>query len=1396
MVKVKKLEEQECASSEVAPGRMGTVKDLYEFLVEAELQHYYNAFKNDLKVTSVGQLKYVEEEDLADMGMSKPEQRRLKKFFKKECPQGAFGKIRKRMSMRVDGKAAIKSSPDHRPAVKSSKHIIPLDSITILKNLGEGEFGVVQQGIWTNEDGERIQVAIKRLNKEKMEPSPGPETTKEVPSMRTSDFLREVTVMHTIDHENIVRMFGVVLDKDCLMLVTELAPLRSLLECLKEPNLRLSFPVTSLCDFAQQIADGMKFLESKRLIHRDLAARNALVFAKDRVKISDFGLSRALGLGKDYYQTNFNVNLKLPIAWCAPECINYLKFTSSSDVWAFGVTMWEMFSYGFQPWAAMTGQQILDAIDKPNCQRLEMPDCCPKEYYNAIMVKCWEHEPTSRPKFSELVTLLPQIKPEQVKAIKDSPPNLSSKDYLEYKAHDIITVLDKRPQNNPELYRGCLITNGKTGLFNPGDVVPYAEMKHMSPVYRKTKINRKESMRKSTLRGPKISADMISGPQNDLRHTGHIGYDGAMFGDISFIGDEYTKLPVKVSSRSPNHMNGSSASLSRNEQNSVGTPSPVHVSHSDMALFKSASSVGGGSDRGSDEGSRWSDTLTDVSSMASVSTFTESQTDTDTLDGRRTPQYEEVDEDDDFNFKMPDFDFKMPDMSSDFDLGPSLMDEVFKALSDNTSNDRQERALKAKEKSPSLEFDDVANGRSSGPTSPTKHTAPPNGEKHETRLKKFKHKLVNVWMPQAAILYEQEIKSAARNESKNGGISNSMKPMSASEEREIDNAIALANEFAALNAADTIVSTSPHSRTDSESGCESPRSKLPFKLPTLRRSPKPEKPSFSDEMANISDASEELNTPEAQEAYNLLVARGSGGSGPKCESPSRRERPKHYRQQRVKRQMECEKRLSDSDADSRSTSSSEGRGRNSLILRKEGISEPESDGSSHNISKERSPCSSIPEISTFSYERSPVSSIAEISKDRSPVSSGAEDKPECPVIPPKPTPSPTNAQNMKTSPFTSEGKSFISAPMEIGTLERKRIGNVELKSIEHVQASSRISLSNAQPLVKPLTRRPAPDPKQESGEPAEVDTNPLRRLRSGNAVPVFRATARTAGARKFSCPDDNASSFAMTRRKVSLPTSRDEGIGAVDGGKSPNAEETSGVDPPPLPPRDRSRPTTLNTKPRQRKYPLVIDQSVATSTYQNACPNGRSARTSDEDNFASAPEDAKENGDTNGNSTKTGYTMLANCTAEQLGFLDDLDPFWSQKVTFDGSNDLEETDGMPKMTAKYKMPDSNVSYEDLLDFALDKGDSKEQTSACDEVRLMQRVLSKEVTIGDCLNALDETRWDVHNAIKYVKLRQVLSLQCGDIDVCKEALLRSNWDVAKAANFMIEHPLTSPECVDV
>lgn len=159
---------------------------------------------------------------------------------------------------------------DGKPPIKvPNKHIIPADNILVNKELGTGEFGVVQQGVWTN-DGERIQVAIKCLSRERMQNNP-------------IEFLKEAAIMHGIDDEHIVRLYGVVLDTNALMLVTELAPLRSLLECLKEPSLRASFPVISLCNFAVQICSGMQYLEMKRLIHRDLAARNILVFSKNKV---------------------------------------------------------------------------------------------------------------------------------------------------------------------------------------------------------------------------------------------------------------------------------------------------------------------------------------------------------------------------------------------------------------------------------------------------------------------------------------------------------------------------------------------------------------------------------------------------------------------------------------------------------------------------------------------------------------------------------------------------------------------------------------------------------------------------------------------------------------------------------------------------------------------------------------------------------------------------------------------------------------------------------------------------------------------------------------------------------------------------------------------------------
>ncbi|XP_062619577.1 activated Cdc42 kinase-like isoform X3 [Saccostrea cucullata] len=828
---------------------MGTVRDLHDFLEEAELLHYYSALCNQLRINTVPQLKYVEEEDLAGIGMSKPEMRRLKKMYKKECPHGALGKIKKdtlalvnTLNTKVTAKVAILTRSDgpnrtlspsppeqrSRPTsyiVSPGRQIIPAEAIHINKTLGEGEFGVVQQGVWTTERGEKVQVALKCLSKDRMENG-------------TQEFLKEAAIMQTIDHENICAMFGVVIDKDdTLILVTELAPMRSLLECLKEPTLRLDFPLSRLCDFAQQICDGMSYLESKRLIHRDLAARNILVFSKHKVKISDFGLSRALGRGKDYYQSKYSINLKLPIAWCAPECINYLKFTSASDVWAYGVTLWEMFTYGFQPWAGLNGQEILEAIDTPNSQRLECPDLCPKDFYD-LMLKCWYHDPQKRPTFGEISILLPQMRPITMKASREFPEVTVPKDYLYYKANDVVYVIDKNTSNSPApgLWKGVL-SNGKSGYFDPVNFVPFIETRASpaSPSTR-TQLTRKESKRNS--KAKLLSAAMISGPQNDLRHTGHIGYDGAVFGDVSFIGDNYDKLPLKVSST------GKLNEIHRISPDKDGTMNG-HLGSGHSCIEKEKT----------------------ISQESIDSTFALKS------DENPNKNLEYTDIDDDSIFA----DFKMPDISSSFDFGPSFMDEVLKALNEKEakleSPDKETTPLQG---SPRPEWEDTREKKQSPPPLPT--------------------------MPPRMDTKRETPKPEPRKQAK-------VKPMSSADEKRMESAIAMANEFAAHSTKCHMIDaqsppTSPISDKnifDSESS-ESP--KLMKKLKnSIKRSPKVErKRTFSEEMSNKTDLEEDV-PPEAQEAYNMLVVRGS------MKDTSKSEERSQDREFRNDRGSECEGRL-------------------------------------------------------------------------------------------------------------------------------------------------------------------------------------------------------------------------------------------------------------------------------------------------------------------------------------------------------------------------------------------------------------------------------------------------------------------------------------------------------
>ncbi|EYC10540.1 hypothetical protein Y032_0055g2613 [Ancylostoma ceylanicum] len=513
---------------------------LAKLLSAADLMRYESKMREVLKLRHAGDLQYVEEQDLTGIGMSRPEQKRLRKEYTRLYPSGFVGKLKK-----VFGRS---ESADRREIVPvreeedEDQHVIPPEKITLCKELGHGEFGSVWQASWKGgpNGAESMQVAVKCVAPDKLITS-------------SAAFLQEAAIMTRMHHEHVVRLYGVVLDMKKVMMVSELATCGSLLECLHKPALRDSFPVHVLCDYAEQIAKGMAYLESKRLIHRDLAARNVLVFGPKKVKISDFGLSRSLGVGEDYYRSEFTTSLKLPIAWCAPECINFLKFTSASDVWSYGVTLWEMFSYGAMPWNGRTGAEILQLIDQKR-EHLDRPTACPEDMY-AMMEECWNYAPVKRPTFAQIMTQFPERLPQTVRAVCDCRDSAS--DHLQFRKDDLIVVIDRTPSSYPDGYYwfGSL-RNGRTGLFRPTDTVAHLGAENPSSmevissgcvaknIERKEKEEKKPTKKDKELEREKRKA-LISEPVGEVRHTCHVGIDGTAFGLLQL--DKKDLAPTSVS---------------------------------------------------------------------------------------------------------------------------------------------------------------------------------------------------------------------------------------------------------------------------------------------------------------------------------------------------------------------------------------------------------------------------------------------------------------------------------------------------------------------------------------------------------------------------------------------------------------------------------------------------------------------------------------------------------------------------------------------------------------------------------------------------------------------------------------------------------------------------------
>lgn len=161
-------------------------------------------------------------------------------------------------------------------------------------------------------------------------------------------------------------------------------------------------PAEQLC-IARQVAAGMAYLSERKFVHRDLATRNCLVGENMVVKIADFGLSRNI-YSADYYKANEND--AIPIRWMPPESIFYNRYTTESDVWAYGVVLWEIFSYGLQPYYGMAHEEVIYYVRDGNT--LSCPDNCPLELYN-LMRLCWSQLPADRPSFTSIHRILARM---------------------------------------------------------------------------------------------------------------------------------------------------------------------------------------------------------------------------------------------------------------------------------------------------------------------------------------------------------------------------------------------------------------------------------------------------------------------------------------------------------------------------------------------------------------------------------------------------------------------------------------------------------------------------------------------------------------------------------------------------------------------------------------------------------------------------------------------------------------------------------------------------------------------------------------------------------------------------------------------------------------------------
>uniref|UniRef100_A0A8D0CG99 Ephrin type-A receptor 7 n=1 Tax=Scleropages formosus TaxID=113540 RepID=A0A8D0CG99_SCLFO len=278
---------------------------------------------------------------------------------------------------------------DPNRAVHQFAKELDASCIKIERVIGAGEFGEVCSGRLKLPGKRDVSVAIKTLKVGYTE-------------KQRRDFLCEASIMGQFDHPNVVHLEGVVTRGKPVMIVIEYMENGSLDAFLRKHDGQ--FTVIQLVGMLRGIAAGMRYLSDMGYVHRDLAARNILVNSNLVCKVSDFGLSRVIDDDPEAVYTT--TGGKIPVRWTAPEAIQYRKFTSSSDVWSYGIVMWEVMSYGERPYWDMSNQDVIKAIEEG--YRLPAPMDCPPGLHQ-LMLDCWQKDRSDRPKFDQIVGILDKM---------------------------------------------------------------------------------------------------------------------------------------------------------------------------------------------------------------------------------------------------------------------------------------------------------------------------------------------------------------------------------------------------------------------------------------------------------------------------------------------------------------------------------------------------------------------------------------------------------------------------------------------------------------------------------------------------------------------------------------------------------------------------------------------------------------------------------------------------------------------------------------------------------------------------------------------------------------------------------------------------------------------------